>query len=160
MTQRLTHLDDRGKARMVDVSAKAPTVRRATAEAIVVINDELASAIADQSLAKGDLLQVARLAGIQATKKTPELVPLCHAIPIEHAEVDVRLEAGLVRIVVSVSTTARTGVEMEALTGASVAALTVIDMGKSVDRAMRIERVRLLEKTGGTKGDFHAEALP
>lgn len=156
MADELTHLDDRGNARMVDVSAKTPSARRARAGAVVIINDALARAIEDQSLAKGDLLQVARLAGIQAVKRTPDLVPLCHAIPIEHAAVDVRLESNTVRIEATVATTARTGVEMEALTGATVAALTVIDMGKSIDRAMRIQQVRLLEKTGGTRGDFKA----
>lgn len=160
MADKLTHLDDQGHARMVDVSAKPPTRRTARAEAIVVINDDLARAITEQSLAKGDLLQVARLAGIQATKRTPDLIPLCHAIPIEHATVDVRLDHGTLRIEVTVTTTARTGVEMEALTGAAVAALTAIDMGKSIDRAMRIERIRLLDKTGGTRGDYHAEPLP
>jgi cyclic pyranopterin monophosphate synthase len=148
----LTHIDSAGRARMVDVSAKPPSRRTALAAARVRISPELAAAIAANSLAKGDLLAVARLAGIQAAKRTDELIPLCHTLPLEHVDVEATLVDLAVEIRATAVVTSRTGVEMEALTAAAVAALTVIDMGKAIDPAMVIENVRLLEKTGGRRG--------
>ena len=154
---RLTHVDARGQARMVDVSKKADTVREATAEAVVRMAPETLALLAEGA-PKGDVLAVARVAGIQAAKRTSELVPLCHNVPLTHASVEVEpIEAErLVRIVARVSCVGPTGVEMEALTAASVAALSVYDMLKAVDRGMRFE-VRLLEKKGGRSGHFVAE---
>jgi cyclic pyranopterin phosphate synthase len=147
----LSHVDADGQARMVDVGAKPVTARRAVAEGRVRISPQLAEQIAANALAKGDLLQVARLAGIQAAKRTAELIPLCHTFALDHVNVDAVLDGHSVHLRAEVRCEARTGVEMEALTAVAVAALTVIDMGKSVDRAMVIEEVRLIEKTGGTK---------
>lgn len=152
----LTHLDASGGARMVNVSDKPITVRRAVAEGRVRISAALAEAIRDDSLKKGNALEIARLAGIQATKHTATLIPLCHALPIDGVSVELTLEDNHIRITSEVCTTWKTGVEMEALTAVSVAALTVIDMGKSVDKTMAIEGVRLLEKTGGKSGDYRA----
>jgi cyclic pyranopterin phosphate synthase len=143
---------------MVDVGGKQATRRTATAEAFVRCNPSLIKAIRANSLAKGDLLAAARLAGIMAAKRVDQLIPLCHTLPIEQASVDLAVDDDGVRIVGRVSTTAKTGVEMEALSAAMVAALTVIDMGKAIDRTMTVERVRLLEKTGGARGDFLADA--
>lgn len=158
MGDSLTHLNDSGAARMVDVGGKSATRRTATAEAFVRCNASLVKAIRESTLAKGDLLAAARLAGIMAAKRVDQLVPLCHTLPIEQASVDLAVDDDGVRIVGRVSTTAKTGVEMEALAATMVAALTVIDMGKSIDRAMTVEHVRLLEKTGGASGDFRADA--
>ncbi|HMN99744.1 MAG TPA: cyclic pyranopterin monophosphate synthase MoaC [Miltoncostaeaceae bacterium] len=146
---RLTHLDARGEARMVGVGHKPPVLRRAVAEAVVRMRPESARAMSDGTLPKGDAAAVARVAGIMAAKRTPELVALCHPLPIDRAGVDVTVdaEAGAVTITASVETTARTGVEMEALTAASVAALNVYDLVKGIDAGIVIERVRLLEKT-------------
>lgn len=151
-----THLDAAGAARMVDVSGKPVTVRRAVAEGWVRISAELARAIRDDSLKKGNALDVARLAGIAATKHTATLIPLCHPLPIDGVTVDLRLDDQRVHITAEVRTTWKTGVEMEALTAVTAAALTVIDMGKSIDKAIVIENVRLLEKTGGKSGDYRA----
>jgi cyclic pyranopterin phosphate synthase len=150
----LTHIDETGQARMVNVGQKPITARRAVAEGNVRINDELARAIEGYTLKKGNLLEVARLAGIQAAKRTDELIPLCHTLPLDHADVRVWLEAPFVRIRAEATVTARTGVEMEALTAVAVAALTIIDMGKAVDKQMTIESIQLIEKTGGRSGDF------
>ncbi len=146
---KLSHVDAAGRAVMVDVSGKQPTLRRAVAEGRVRISAQLAGAIAANTLAKGDLLAVARLAGIQAAKRTDELIPLCHSLPLEQVSVDVWLEDQTVRIRAEARTSAKTGVEMEALTAVSIAALTVIDMGKAIDPLMTIESIRLMEKTGG-----------
>ena len=156
MADRLSHVGPDGRARMVDVGDKPVTERAAVAEAFVRVSPELAAAIRDNTLAKGNLLEVARLAGIQAAKRTPDLIPLCHTLTLDRADVQATLEDGRVRIVAEVCTHARTGVEMEALTAATVAALTVIDMGKAVDKGMVIEGVRILEKRGGRSGDYHA----
>jgi cyclic pyranopterin phosphate synthase len=145
-------VDAAGKARMVDVGAKPVTRRRAVAEGRVRISAELAERIAANTLAKGDLLPVARLAGIQAAKRTSELIPLCHNLALDHVDVEATLDGHSVLLRATVSCEARTGVEMEAYTAVAVAALTVIDMGKAVDRGMVIENIRLVEKTGGTKG--------
>jgi cyclic pyranopterin phosphate synthase len=150
----LTHVDERGAARMVDVSAKDVTLREATAECFVRMAPATIDAIRSDSLKKGDALQVARVAAIMATKRTPELIPLCHPLPI--SGVDVRLDVGDdgVRVEVTVRVTGTTGVEMEALTAAAVAGLTLIDMVKSLERGVVIERVQLLHKVGGRSGEW------
>lgn len=158
MADGLTHFDDAGAARMVDVGAKPLTARRAVAEGRVRISRALADAIQAHKLAKGNLLETARLAGIQAAKRTADLIPLCHPLPLDAVDVAVRLRDDAVEIRAEVRTVWKTGVEMEALTAVSVAALTVIDMGKAVDRAMVIEHVRLVEKSGGMRGDRGAAA--
>jgi cyclic pyranopterin phosphate synthase len=147
----LTHLDARGQARMVGVGHKPPVVRRAVAEAMVRMAPESARAMSEGRLPKGDAAAVARVAGIMAAKRTPELIALCHPLPIDHARLDVEVEPeeGRVRIRAEVETTARTGVEMEALTAASIAALNVYDLVKGIDPDLVIEGVRLLEKTKG-----------
>jgi cyclic pyranopterin phosphate synthase len=155
----LSHVDPQGRPRMVDVGEKTPTRRRAVAAAQVRASAELLEKIAANTLAKGNLLDVARLAGIQAAKRTDELIPLCHSLPVEHADVQAWIEGEHVQLRAEVSTFSKTGVEMEALTAVSVAALTVIDMGKAVDRSMVIESVRLLEKSGGRSGDYRAREL-
>ncbi len=162
MTQRrdLSHVDEQGRSRMVDVGEKRPTVRRAIAAGRVRVSEELARRIAERSVEKGDPLETARIAGIQAAKRTEELIPLCHSLPLDHADVHAWVEADAVEIRAEVKTTARTGVEMEALTAVSVAALTVVDMGKAVDRAMVVEQVRLEEKSGGRSGPWRREPGP
>jgi len=147
----LTHLDERGQARMVGVGHKPAVGRRAVAEAVVRMAPESARAISEGALPKGDAAAVARVAGIMAAKRTPELVALCHPLPIDRAAVDVAVDAGAgeVRITATIETTARTGVEMEALTAASVAALNVYDLVKGIDPAITIDGVRLVEKTKG-----------
>lgn len=154
---RPTHMDDRGRARMVDVTSKPVTRRRAVAEGRVRASEPLLEAIRRDALAKGNLLEVARLAGIQGAKRTDELIPLCHGLPLEHCDVEAWLDPPFVRLRAEASTTWRTGVEMEALTAVSLAALTVIDMGKAIDKGMVIEGVRLVEKTGGKSGDYFAD---
>ncbi|HEX6864236.1 MAG TPA: cyclic pyranopterin monophosphate synthase MoaC [Thermoanaerobaculia bacterium] len=153
----LSHLDDRGSARMVDVSSKDDTARVATAEAMVRMKRETLALIQSGGVPKGDVIATARLAGIMAAKRTPELIPLCHPLAITGVTVDLE-PAGddALRITATVKTTGKTGVEMEALTAASVAALTVYDMCKAVEKGMVIESVRLLEKSGGKSGDWRA----
>lgn len=141
---------------MVDVGTKPITARIATAEALVHISDELALAIRENKVSKGNIFEVARLAGIQAAKRTDQLIPLCHSLPLDSVEIDLMLEESQVRVTATARATARTGVEMEALTAASVAALTIYDMGKAIDRAMTISGIRLLTKSGGTRGDYSA----
>jgi cyclic pyranopterin phosphate synthase len=154
----LTHFDEQGRSRMVDVGEKSVTTRRARASAIVRMAKETARLIKDRELAKGDVLEVARLAGIMAAKRTGELIPLCHPLPLEAVELSLEfLEETALQIVANARVTAKTGVEMEALTAASVAALTVYDMCKSVDRSMSIEKIRLEEKSGGRSGHFQRE---
>jgi len=150
----LTHVDARGRAAMVDVGKKAVTARRAVAEARVMISAELANRIRKNSLAKGNVFDVARLAGIQAAKRTDELIPLCHSLPLDSIQVRAELRRDHVYIWSEVKVTAKTGVEMEALLAVAIAALTVIDMGKSIDRAMTIQGLRMLEKEGGRSGHF------
>ena len=154
----LTHVDARGRAAMVDVGEKAVTARRAVAEARVMISPALAQRIRKNSLAKGNVLDVARLAGIQAAKRTDELIPLCHSLPLDSIQVRAELRRDHVYIWSEAKVTAKTGVEMEALLAVAIAALTVIDMGKSIDRAMTIEGLRMLEKEGGRSGHFVAGA--
>jgi cyclic pyranopterin phosphate synthase len=152
----LTHLDEHGSARMVDVGAKDVTERRAVARAIVRMSPQTAAAVARGDAPKGDVLGTARTAGIMAAKRTDELIPLCHSLPLTHVDADIAIdpEAGTVTIVTEARTAARTGVEMEALVAASVGALTVYDMVKGIEPGVVIERVELLDKTGG-KADFH-----
>jgi cyclic pyranopterin phosphate synthase len=148
----LTHLDARGQARMVGVGHKPPVARRAVAEAVVRMAPATARAMSDGELPKGDAAAVARVAGIMAAKRTPELIALCHPLPIERVGIEVAIdaEAGEVRITGEVETIARTGVEMEALTAVSVAALNVYDMVKGIDKGVVVDGIRLLEKTKGT----------
>jgi len=139
---------------MVDVSAKPETVRQATAKASVIMQPATMALIRDGQAKKGDVLGTARLAGIMAAKRTAELIPLCHPLPISSVAVDLTLGDATVEISATVRTTGRTGVEMEALTAASIAALTIYDMVKAVDRGMRIEGIRVVSKSGGKSGDF------
>lgn len=155
---RLTHFDASGAAAMVDVGAKPETARAATARVRVVMKPETLALILAGDAKKGDVFGVARLAGIMAAKRTADLIPLCHPLPISAVSVDLRGEGtDTVEIEATVRTTGRTGVEMEALTAASVAALTVYDMVKAVDRGMRIESLRVVAKSGGKSGDFQQE---
>lgn len=149
-----THLDEAGDARMVDVAEKAVTDRRATARSFVRISAEVVQMLRGSGVPKGDALAVARIAAITGTKRTPDLIPLCHPIAVHGVDVDVEVEDSGVRITVTVRTADRTGVEMEALTGASVGALALIDMVKGVDRSAMIDEVLLLEKSGGRSGHY------
>jgi len=153
-TGRLSHVDARGRVRMVDVSAKAETHREAVAAAEVTMNAAARRAIRQRKVAKGDPLQAARLAGIMAAKRTSELVPLCHPLPLSHVDVELTPTTSGYRIVARAATVGRTGVEMEALVAAVAASLTLYDMLKAVDRGMVIGRVRLLEKRGGRSGTY------
>jgi len=158
--RRLTHIDRRGRPRMVDVTAKPPTARRAVAEAEVALSDATMSMVIDGGGAKGDVLTVAELAGVMGGKRTSELIPLCHPIGLTDLVVQVTPDrgAGVLRIRAEAATTAPTGVEMEALTAASVAALTVYDMVKGVERGVEIRSIRLVSKTGGKSGDWFRPA--
>ena len=154
----LTHFDERGGSRMVDVSGKGVTLRTARASGLVRMEPATLGLIRDRRLAKGDVFEVARLAGILAAKRTGDLIPLCHPLGLDSVEVTFTpLDPGTLRIEAAVKVTARTGVEMEALTAVSVAALTVYDMCKAVDRRMEIDQVRLEEKTGGRSGPFRRD---
>jgi len=156
MTDRLTHLDAEGTARMVDVGAKAVTRRRAVARATLRMRPDTAAVVVAGDAPKGDVLGVARIAGIQAAKRTGELIPLCHPLGLDHVNVDARVDAaaGTVTITAEAALEARTGVEMEAMTAAAVAALTVYDMVKGLDKGVTIEQVVLLEKSGGRSGTW------
>ncbi len=155
---RLTHLDETGAARMVDVSGKEVTARTATASGRVRVSAQVVSLLRGNGVPKGDALGVARVAGIQAAKRTADLVPLCHPIAVSRVEVDLRVDDDAVAITALVGTADRTGVEMEALTAVSVAALTLVDMVKAVDRGAVIEHVRLESKDGGRRGPWRREA--
>jgi len=152
----LAHLDERGHARMVDVGSKPVTHREAVARARLRLSPETASALAKGRLPKGDALSMARLAGIMAAKRTPELIPLCHTVAIASidVQVDVDVDQGLAEVIATIRASDRTGVEMEALVAASTSALTLYDMVKAVERGAVIERVELLSKTGGQHGDW------
>ena len=150
----LTHIDEHGKARMVNVSGKDTTRRVATAQAVVTMTPETLAKICQNELAKGDALAVARVAGILAAKRTDALIPLCHSLPLADVSVDFELGEGQLVIKTSATTLAQTGVEMEALTAATGAALTIYDMAKAVDKRMVIGEVHLVTKTGGKSGDF------
>jgi cyclic pyranopterin phosphate synthase len=155
---KLSHLTPRGAARMVSVSKKAPTHRRAVAEAWVTLAPQTAALLhRTGAVAKGNVLETARLAGIMAAKQTPALIPMCHPIPIEYVDVEARLRGNRVRLVATAEAEAKTGVEMEAMTAAAVAALTVYDMVKSAGKGAEIGPVRLMEKTGGKSGRWVRE---
>lgn len=157
----LTHFDESGASRMVDVGEKAETVRYAKAENWVKMRPETLRLILDKKLAKGDVLEVARLAGIMAAKKTSDLIPLCHPLALSSVEVDLDSKGeSLLHIQATVKLTGKTGVEMEALTAVSVAGLTIYDMCKAVDRGMELGPARLLEKSGGKTGDFQQPSVP
>ena len=158
----LTHIDARGRARMVDVSAKAVTERVAVASATLHMQPATLRRIERGGIAKGEVLAVARIAGIMAAKRTSEWIPLCHPIALTHLDVELALDEAesCVRITAAARTTGKTGVEMEALTAVSAAALTIYDMAKAVDRGMTISGVRLLEKHGGVHGDYMADDAP
>jgi cyclic pyranopterin phosphate synthase len=161
MSDELSHIDETGAARMVDVSDKSVTTRSATARGRVEVASQVIALLRGEGVPKGDVIAVARVAGIMAAKRTPDLVPLCHPLPISGVEVGLELEDGVdggaVAITATVRTTARTGVEMEALTSVTVAALTVIDMVKAVDKHARITDVEVVAKSGGRSGDWSLE---
>ncbi|WP_188055392.1 MULTISPECIES: cyclic pyranopterin monophosphate synthase MoaC [unclassified Sphingosinithalassobacter] len=152
----LTHLDEAGAARMVDVGGKAATAREAVASGRIAMSAQAAAAIRAGTVGKGDVLAVARIAGIMAAKKTADLIPLCHPLPLTKVTLDLAPDDRGVTATATAATEGKTGVEMEALTAVSVALLTLYDMAKSVDKAMTIEQVRLLSKTGGKSGDWKA----
>ena len=150
--KKLSHFDKAGRARMVDVSGKAMTRREAVAEAFVELSREVLAALPKNP--KGDPLAVAKVAGILAAKKTAELIPMCHSLPLSHVDIETTVEADGIRVVATAATDARTGVEMEALTAATVAALTIYDMTKALDKRIEIQDIWLIEKTGGKSGAF------
>ncbi len=153
---KLTHLDDQGNARMVNIGGKAESQRLAVAEGRIALSAAALAAIRDGSVPKGDVLAAARIAGIMAAKKTAELIPLCHPLALDAVAVDFALEADGVRVTASASLTGRTGVEMEAMTAVSVALLTIYDMAKAIDKCMVISDIRLIEKRGGKSGHWKA----
>ena len=159
MPERLTHLDPLGRARMVDVTPKEPTHRRAVARARINMQPETTALVARGAVGKGDVLNVARVAGIQAAKRTSDLIPLCHPLLVGAVLVNFEIEDTFIEIEAHVDTVDRTGVEMEALTACSVAALTIYDMCKSADRSMTISDVALWEKTGGRSGPFRRDPV-
>ena len=152
---KLSHYDDQGRARMVDVSGKPETRRTAEASAFVAMSAKVLKALPQNP--KGNPLEVARFAGIQAAKKTSELVPMCHPLPLTHVDVETKIAKGGIEITATAATTAQTGVEMEALTAASIAALTIYDMCKALDKAITIREIRLEKKTGGKSGEYVRE---
>ena len=154
MSTPLTHLNERGEAHIVDIGGKAVTARRAVARAVLEAQPATITAIMTSALKKGDAIAVARIAGIMAAKKTSDLIPLCHPIGLNTVEVDIKVEGGNLVVLATAETNDRTGVEMEAMTAASVAALTLYDMAKGMDRAMRVTAIELMEKSGGKSGDF------
>jgi cyclic pyranopterin phosphate synthase len=153
MPSKLSHYDDTGRARMVDVSAKAPTRREAEASAFVHMSPAVLQALPNNP--KGDPLEIARIAGIMAAKRTSDLIPLCHPLPLSHVDVEMRLREDGIAITAKAATTAATGVEMEALVAATVAALTIYDMGKGLDKGIEIREIVLEHKTGGKSGEYH-----
>ena len=155
--KKLTHIDSKGAARMVDVGAKDVTERRAVARGLLRVSPSTIELIRDGATPKGDVLAAARLAGIMAAKRTSELIPLAHPLPLTHASVDLVLGAGGISIEATVATSARTGVEMEALTAVTVAGLTLYDMLKAIERGARLTDVRLVAKSGGRSGEYRAE---
>lgn len=159
MSEKLTHLDEEGRAQMVDIGFKTETERSALAKGEVSMFSETLELIRKGEMKKGDVLNVARIAGIMAAKRTPELIPLCHTIQLTQVRLDFELDDDLpgIRICAAVHTIGKTGAEMEALTAVSVAALTVYDMAKAVDKTMHIQNIRLVEKKGGLSGDVHNE---
>jgi len=158
-TSQLTHIDESGRASMVDVGAKEDTARTAIARGEIVMKPETLALIRAGAIKKGDVLMVAQVAGIMAAKKTSDLIPLCHPIALTKVDVDLKLEEALpgIQITATASTIGKTGVEMEALTAVSVAALTIYDMAKAAEKTMRIQNIRLVEKHGGKSGDIKNE---
>lgn len=152
----LTHIDDKGAARMVDVSGKDVTAREAVATGTIRMNADALTAIQDATTAKGDVIATARIAGIQAAKRTSELIPLCHPLSLSSVAIAFETEESGICVTATVRTTGQTGAEMEAMTAVSVALLTVYDMAKAIDRAMTIGEIRLLSKSGGKSGDWKA----
>jgi cyclic pyranopterin phosphate synthase len=157
MADKLTHLDADGRARMVDVADKPHTMRTAKAEARLLVNPETIALVRSGNAKKGDVISVSEIAGVMAAKKTSDLIPLCHPLPLSKVKVHIEIEDTSLKISTETRTTGQTGVEMEALTAASVAALTLYDMLKAADKSMTIEGVRLIEKTGGVSGDYKRE---
>jgi len=155
-TRKLSHVNERGEARMVDVSAKRATDRRATARGKLLLSKATLELVAEGRAPKGDVLGAARIAGIMAAKRTPDLIPLCHPLPLSHASVDLVIEKDGIAIEATVGTTAPTGVEMEALTAVTVAGLTLYDMLKAVERGAKLTDVRVVAKSGGRSGTFRA----
>ncbi|MDR2800189.1 MAG: cyclic pyranopterin monophosphate synthase MoaC [Desulfovibrio sp.] len=149
-----SHVDAQGNVMMVDISGKATTIRAAEADGFISMSDEALQSVRERRAAKGDVLTVAQLAGIMGAKRASDLIPLCHPLPLENCKVDLAIEAGGIRALCRVKTEGRTGVEMEALTGVSVALLAVYDMCKSLDKGMEISSIRLLKKTGGKSGVY------
>jgi len=158
MTQ-LSHVDNEGRVRMVDTGAKEISARRAVASARVLMNANTLSALREHRTPKGDPLEAARLAGIMAAKRTADLIPLCHPLPLTHVDVRAKLEENGVALEAEVSTNAQTGVEMEALTAVSIAALTIYDMCKALEKGMTISEIQLERKTGGKSGDYQRSNL-
>lgn len=156
----LTHLDPQGRARMVDITSKEPTHRRAVARGRVHMSPETTSLVAKGAITKGDVLSIARVAGVQGAKRTPELIPLCHSLSVGSMLINFRIEDTFIEVEALVETVDRTGVEMEALTAVSVACLTIYDMCKSADRTMTIGDITLWEKTGGRSGDYRRPEAP
>jgi cyclic pyranopterin phosphate synthase len=158
VNDKLTHLDETGSARMVDVSAKADTERVAVAGGEVAMQPETLRLIRDGAIKKGDVLTIARIAGIMGAKRTSELIPLCHPVPLTHIDITLTLDGEASKVVIQATarTIGKTGVEMEALTAVTIAALTVYDIAKAVDRGMHVQNIRLLEKHGGKSGDYVA----
>ena len=157
MSDDFSHIDEKGHARMVDIGGKERTERAARAEAIVQMSDDLLERLREKTLPKGSPFEVARIAGIQAAKKTSELIPLCHPLPLSRVDVSIEIVEGATRVETVARTFAETGVEMEALSAAAVAALTLYDMCKSVSKGVVIGPIRLLEKTGGESGNWKVE---
>lgn len=156
MIEHLTHIDEKGRAKMVDVSEKDDTLRIAIAKGEVVMKQKTLEAIQKGSVKKGDVLSVAQIAGIMAAKRTSDLIPMCHPLPLSEIIIEFNIDSNLpgIQITSSVKTIAKTGVEMEALTATSVAALTIYDMAKALEKTMRIQNIRLVRKTGGKSGDI------
>jgi cyclic pyranopterin monophosphate synthase len=155
--KKLTHIDEQGKAKMVDVGGKPASERRAVARGYLRLSPETVALVRDGKTPKGDVLAVARVAGIMAAKRTSEIIPLTHPLPLTHVSVELTVEEGGIAVEATAATTAQTGVEMEALTAVAAAALTLYDMLKAVEKGARITDVRLVEKTGGTSGDVKLE---
>lgn len=153
----LTHLDEEGKVKMVDVSGKATTVRIAKAEGFVIVGESIIKLIQSGSTPKGNVFETARLAGIMGAKKTPDLIPLCHPVQVSHVKIEFEIQADRIRIISEVKTESKTGVEMEAMTAVNIAALTIYDMLKAISKTIRFESIRLLEKSGGKSGVFLAD---
>jgi len=156
MTDKLSHVDEAGAARMVDVSAKAASVRSATARGRLTVNTAALQAIADGTVAKGDVLATARIAGIMAAKRTADLIPLCHPLPLAAVSVDIAADDSGIEVCATARTSAQTGIEMEAITAVSVTLLTLYDMLKAIDKTMVLGNIRVTEKRGGKSGDWTA----